>query len=75
MAKPLKQMVAPANGCMYFSNTFIGKKLIPYKDSTTIVIMVAMVQKENREDTITIPPIFAVTAGYINNGIRLLRTI
>jgi hypothetical protein len=70
IANPHKQIVAPAIGCIYFSNIFVGNIFIPYNDTITMPSMVPIVQMEKIADTYTTPKVLALAAGYISNGIK-----
>jgi len=70
IANPHIQIVAPAIGCIYFSNFLTEKKLNPYNDNNTIPSIVTMVKRENTNDTITTPQILDCAAGYISIGIN-----
>jgi len=70
IAKPDKQIVAPARACVYLSNLPNLANPIPHEDSRTITSIVLNVVIVNTPTTTSMPEILLFAAGYISKGIK-----
>lgn len=70
IASPQSKMASPADACEYLPSFSVDNFESPMCDSSTIVIIVAIVTSPNAEVTITTPHPLFLAAGYITRGIK-----